>query len=37
MKVLLEERSYREQCAERLAEIILNMENNLGVGRIYIP
>lgn len=33
----LEERAYREQCAERLAEIILDIENNLGVGRIYIP
>jgi hypothetical protein len=33
----LEERLYREQCAERLAEIILDIENNLGVGRIYIP
>jgi hypothetical protein len=33
----LGERIYREQCAERFAEIILNIENNLGVGRIYIP
>ena len=33
----LEERVYREQCAERLAEIILDIENNLGLGRIYIP
>jgi len=33
----LEERAYREQCAERLVEIILNIENYLGVGRIYIP
>jgi hypothetical protein len=33
----LEERAYREQCAERLAEIILDIENNLGFGRIYIP
>ena len=33
----LEERAYREQCAERLVEIILDIENNLGVGRIYIP
>lgn len=33
----LEERVYREQCAERLVEIILDIENNLGVGRIYIP
>lgn len=33
----LEERIYREQCAERLAEIILDIEHNLGLGRIYIP
>ncbi|MEP6895478.1 MAG: ACP S-malonyltransferase [Chloroflexota bacterium] len=31
------EREYREQCAERLVEIVLNIENYLGVGRIYIP
>jgi len=33
----LEERAYREQCAERLVEIVLNIENYLGVGQIYIP
>lgn len=33
----LEESTYREQCAEKLVEIILNLENYLGVGRIYIP
>ena len=33
----LEERVYREQCAERLVEIVLNIEDYLGVGRIYIP
>lgn len=33
----LKERVYREQCAERLAEIMLDIENNLGLGRIYIP
>ncbi len=33
----LEESAYREECAERLVEIILNIENYLGVGRIYIP
>jgi len=33
----LEESVYREQCAERLVEIILNIENFLGIGRIYIP
>ncbi|MDQ3005781.1 MAG: DUF5615 family PIN-like protein [Chloroflexota bacterium] len=33
----MEERTYREQCAERLVEVVLNIENYLGVGRIYIP
>jgi hypothetical protein len=33
----LRERAYREQCAERLVEIILNIENYLGAGRIFIP
>lgn len=33
----LEERLYREECAEKLVEIVLNIENYLGVGRIYIP
>jgi hypothetical protein len=33
----LRERTYREQCAERLVEIILNIENYLGAGRIFIP
>lgn len=33
----LEERAYREQCAEKLVEIVLSIENYLGVGRIYIP
>lgn len=33
----MEERAYREQCAERPVEIVLNIENYLGIGRIYIP
>lgn len=33
----MEERAYRQQCAERLVEIVLNLENYLGIGRIYIP
>ena len=33
----LEESAYREQCAEKLVEIIFDIENYLGVGRIYIP
>ncbi len=31
------ERSYREQCSARIADIILYVENYLGVSRIYIP
>jgi hypothetical protein len=33
----LVERAYREQCAERLVEIVLDIESYLGAGRIYIP
>ena len=33
----LEERAYREHCAERLMEIVLGIESCLGIGRIYIP
>lgn len=28
---------YREQCADALVVISLNLENHLGRGRIYIP
>ncbi|NER47407.1 MAG: ACP S-malonyltransferase [Symploca sp. SIO1A3] len=33
----LEEREFRERCAERLMEIILYIEKYLGVARLYIP
>ncbi len=33
----LEEMAYREACAERIAEIIVDLELYLGVGRLYIP
>lgn len=33
----LRERTYREQCATRLVEIGLDLENYLGTGRIFIP
>lgn len=33
----LEETAYREACAERIAEIIVDLELYLGVGRLYIP
>jgi predicted nuclease of predicted toxin-antitoxin system len=29
--------AYREQCADALVEISLDLENHLGRGRIYIP
>ncbi|WP_416209756.1 hypothetical protein [Nostoc sp. LEGE 06077] len=31
------EREYREQCVERLIEIVLYVENYLGVSRLFIP
>lgn len=31
------ERQYREQCAARLAGIVLDIQNYLGVGRLFIP
>lgn len=31
------EREYREQCLVRLAEIVLDIENYLGVSRLFIP
>jgi hypothetical protein len=33
----IEEHTYRKRCAEKLVEIVLNIENYLGIGRIYIP
>lgn len=32
-----DERIYREKCAARLVEIILDIENYMGAGRIFIP
>jgi hypothetical protein len=31
------ERDYREQCVERLIEIVFYIENYLGVSRLFIP
>ena len=31
------EREYREQCSARLADIVLSIENYLGVNRLFIP
>lgn len=33
----LDEREYRERCAHRLAEIVLDLEYYLGSGRLFIP
>ena len=33
----LDERDYREQCAVRLAEIALDVDEYLGTGRLFIP
>jgi len=33
----LDEREYRERCARRLAEIVLDLEYYLGSGRVFIP
>ena len=33
----LDESAYRERCASRLVEIMLDIENYCGVGRSYIP
>jgi hypothetical protein len=33
----LDEKAYREACAMRLVEIVLDLENYRGTGRIYIP
>ena len=31
------EKTYRERCAVRLLEIVLNLDNYRGVGRVYFP
>jgi uncharacterized protein with PIN domain len=36
-KERLDERIYRERCASRLVEILFDLENYMGVGRVYIP
>jgi len=33
----LDEKSYREQCITRMIEILMELDNYLGAGRIYIP
>jgi len=34
---VLDERTYRDQCVDRLLEIVIDIENYLGVGRLFIP
>jgi hypothetical protein len=34
---VLDERAYRDQCVDRLLEIVIDIENYLGVGRLFIP
>jgi predicted nuclease of predicted toxin-antitoxin system len=36
-KERLDEQHYRERCASRLVEILFDLENYLGVSRVYIP
>jgi hypothetical protein len=33
----INEYDYRERCVERLIEIIIDLPNYMGVGRLYIP
>jgi hypothetical protein len=33
----LDEFDYRERCVERLVEIVLDVDNYMGVGRLFIP
>jgi predicted nuclease of predicted toxin-antitoxin system len=32
-----DESEYRERCVDRLVEIVLELENYMGVGRLFIP
>lgn len=36
-KEKLDEQNYRERCTSRLVEILLDLDNYMGVGRLYIP
>jgi predicted nuclease of predicted toxin-antitoxin system len=36
-KEKLDEQIYRERCASRLVEILFDIDNYMGVGRVYIP
>jgi hypothetical protein len=32
-----DESDYRDRCADRLAEIVIDLDNYMGVGRLFIP
>ncbi len=34
---VLDEKAYRDQCVDRLLEIVIDIDNYFGVGRIFIP
>lgn len=34
---ILQDNSYCKQCAERIIDIVMDIENYLGAGRVYIP
>ncbi len=36
-KERLDKRIYRERCASRLVDLLLDLDNYRGVGRLYIP
>jgi hypothetical protein len=36
-KERLDEQNYRERCASRLVEILFDIDNHMGIGRVYIP
>jgi hypothetical protein len=33
----LEDRIYRNRCVDRILEIVLDIENFMGIGRVFIP
>jgi predicted nuclease of predicted toxin-antitoxin system len=33
----IDETEYREQCVDRLVEIVINIDNYMGAGRLFIP
>jgi hypothetical protein len=34
---VLDDRDYRNQCVDRFLEIVIDIENYMGVGRLFIP